>query len=225
MAVLTEGRHPGEFIINEAAGNYCREAITVLSGEGVLPAGSVVGVVPTDTGTVTVGAPAFTGTGNGTLTKATPAYGAGVQEGTYTARLIEAGADSGQFEVLRPDGTLDGYATVGVAYDGQVKFTIADGSTDFSAAAQFTLAVSIADLAGAGKYRSADPTNSDGSAVAKAIIIYGVDATSADVVVAALVRGPSEVNGNCLEYDAEVDDAPKKATKIAELAAVGIIVR
>lgn len=225
MTVITEGRHPGEFIINEAAGHYCREAVTVLSGEGKLSAGQVIGLVAADAGAVTVGNPAFTGTGNGTLTKATPAYGAGVQEGTYTVRLIEAGTDLGQFEVLRPDGTLDGYATVGVAYDGQVKFTIADGSTDFSAAAQFTLAVTLADPTGAGKYRSADPTNTDGSGVAKAILIYPVDATDADVEVAALVRGPAEVNGNCLVYDAAVDDAPKKAAKVAELVAAGIIVR
>lgn len=225
MTTFTEARHPGEFILNEADGHYCREAITILSGEGKLVAGTVIGLVKADTGAVTVGAPAFTGTGDGVLTRATPAYGAGVQEGTYTARLVEAGSNSGQFEVRRPDGTLDGYATVGSAYDGQVKFTIADGSTDFSAAAQFTLAVTIADPTGPGKYRSADPTNTDNSGVGAAILLYPVDATSADVKVTAIVRGPCEVNGKCLTYDAAVDDAPKTATKIAELAAVGIIVR
>jgi hypothetical protein len=224
MAALTEARHAGEFIMNEGDGHYSREKITVLLGEGVLRAGHVLGKVLADKGAVTVGNPAFTGTGNGVLTKATPAYGAGVQEGTYKVRLIEAGADAGQFEVIRPDGTIDGHASVGVAYDGQVKFTIADGATDFSAAAQFTLAVTIADPTGAGKYRSADPTNTDGSEVAVAILLNGVDATSADVADVAIVRH-AEVNGNLLTYDAAVDDAPKKATKIAELAAVGVIVR
>lgn len=224
MATLSEARHAGEFLLSEGNNHYSRETITILSGEGALKAGQVVGKVAADTGAVTVGNPAFTGTGDGTLTKADPAYGAGVQEGTYTIRLIEAGANAGQFQVTRPDGSIDGYAAVGVAYDGQVKFTIADGATDFSAAAQFTLAVTIADPTGAGKYRSADPTNTDGSGVAKAIILYPVDATSADVKVAAIVR-QAEVNGNILTYDAAVDDAPKKATKIAELLAVGIIVR
>lgn len=224
MAVFNEARHAGEFILTEDDGHYSRDAITILSGEGALAAGQIVGLVAADKGAVTVGNPAFTGAGDGVLTKATPAYGAGVQEGTYTIRLVEAGANAGQFEVVRPDGSLDGFATVGVAYDKQVKFTIADGATDFSAAAQITLAVTIADPTGVGKYRSADPTNTDGSGVAKAIIIYPVDATSADVEVAAITRH-AEVNGNILTYDAAVDDAPKKATKIAELRAVGILVR
>jgi hypothetical protein len=225
MTTLTERPHAGEFILNEAAGHYCREPITILSGEGVLKAGQVIGLVKGDTDTIAVGSPAFTGTGNGTLTRASPAYGAGVQEGTYTVRLIEGGTDSGQFEVRRPDGSLDGYAVVGTAYTGQVKFTIADGSTDFSGAAQFTLAVTIADPTGVGKYRSGDPTNTDGSGIARAVLLAEVDATSADAAGVAFVRGPCELNGNCLTYDAGVDDAPKKATKIAELLAVGIVVR
>jgi hypothetical protein len=225
MPALVEGRHAAEFIMMEEGNNYSREAVTVLSGEGVLAPGTLIGLVAADAGAVTVGAPAFTGTGDGALTKATPAYGAGVQEGTYTVRLLEIATDAGQWIVTRPDGTIDGYATVGVAYGGEVKFTIADGATDFSAAAQFTLAVSIADPTGVGKWRAADPTNTDGSQVARGILIYEVDATTVDVAVAALVRGSAIVNGNILTYDANVDDAPKKATKIAELAAVGILVR
>jgi hypothetical protein len=224
MTELTEARHAGEFILNEGPGHISRENITILSGEGKLVAGQVIGLVKADKGAVTVGAPAFTGTGNGVLTAANPAYGAGVQEGTYVVRLGEAGADSGQFEVKRPDGTIDGYATVGAAYTGQVKFTIADGSADFSAAAQFTLAVTIADPTGVGKYRSADPTNTDGSQTAVAVLLDGVDATSADAAAVAIVR-EAEVNGNCLTYDAGVDDAPKKAAEIAALKSAGIIVR
>lgn len=224
MAVFNEARRAGEFILTEDEGHYSRDAITILAGEGKLAAGHVVGRVAADKGAVTVDAPVFAGTGDGALTKASPAYGDGVQEGSYIVRLLEAGANAGQFEVVRPDGTVDGFAAVGVAYDGQVKFTIADGATDFVAAAQFTLAVTIADPTGVDKYRSADPTNTDGSGVARAILIYDVDATSADVAVAAITRH-AEVNGKILTYDAAVDDAAKKAVKIAELAAAGIIVR
>ena len=224
MTALTEGRHAGEFILNEAQGHYCREVVTVLAGEGKLPAGAVIGKVAADTGAVTVGAPS-TLAGKGALTKATPAYGAGVQEGTYRVQCIEVEADGGAFEVIRPDGTVDGVAVVGVAYDGQVKFTIADAATDFAIGDAITLAVSIADPAGAGSYRSADPTNTDGSGAAKAILIYGVDATSADAKAVALVRGPSEVKGAALTYDAAVDTDGKKATKIAELKDAGILVR
>lgn len=224
MSTLTQDKVPLQFLLGEEDRDYSRDNITILSGEGKLKPGMLLGKVLADHGAVTVGAPAFTGTGNGVLTRASPAYSATVKEGTYTVRLIEAGANAGSFEVIRPDGSIDGIAEVGVAYDGQVKFTIADGSTDFSAAAQFTLAVSIANPTGVGKYRSADPTNTDGSAVAVAVLGYAVDATSADAVSVGFTRVAS-VKTSELIFDANVDDAGKKTTKLAELAAVGIIAR
>ncbi|MDC7784774.1 head decoration protein [Rhodoplanes sp. TEM] len=124
MTVLKEGRHPGEFIINEADGTYCREAIVISSGAGKVEPGTVLGKI------------------------------------TAT-----------------------------------------------------------------GEYKPAAVGASDGSDKAAAINIYGVDATSADQKVAAIVRGPAEVNGNFLVFDASVDTAAEKATKLAELAAIGIIVR
>lgn len=75
-----------------------------------------------------------------------------------------------------------------------------------------------------GKYVPSPATGSDGSQTGVAICIYGVDATSADVKVAAITRG-AEVNGKTLEYAASVDDAAKKAAKATQLKAVGIIVR
>jgi hypothetical protein len=141
MTELSEGRHPAAFVLSEAQGKRSRANLLIAASMTVL-AGTVLAAIAAGSG-VTVGTPAFTGTGNGAITLANPAYGAGVQAGTYVVRLIEAGSDSGQFEVIRPDGTIDGLATVATAYDGQVKFTIADGATDFSAAAQFTIGVSI----------------------------------------------------------------------------------
>ena len=123
MASFTEARHAGSFILSEGPGHYSRENITILSGEGKLVAGQVIGKV------------------------------------TAT-----------------------------------------------------------------GKYRSADPVNADGSQGAAAILFDAVDATSADAIAVAIVRG-AEVNGNLLTYDAAVDDAPKKATQIAALKTATIIVR
>lgn len=64
----------------------------------------------------------------------------------------------------------------------------------------------------------------DGAETATAIILYEVDATSADVNVAAITRD-AEVNGNILTYAADVDTDPERAAKATELAAVGIVVR
>jgi hypothetical protein len=163
MTILTEGQHTGEFLVSEAPGARSRETLTIGRSQ-TLVAGQVVALIPTDTGAVTVGAPAFTGTGDGTCTRANPAYGAGVQEGTYIVRFIEAVAHGGNFQVIRPDGTIDGLAIVGVAYAGQIAFTLADGGTDFSDDAQFTLAVSIANATNATKYIAYNQDGTDGSA-------------------------------------------------------------
>lgn len=47
MPVLTEGRHPGEFIMSEANRARSRDNITIASGAGVVKAGTVLGKLTT----------------------------------------------------------------------------------------------------------------------------------------------------------------------------------
>lgn len=82
----------------------------------------------------------------------------------------------------------------------------------------------LGKITASGKYKASTATGSDGGQTAAAVLLYDVDATSADVKVAAITRG-AEVNGKILAYDATVDDDAKKAAKATQLAAVGIIVR
>jgi hypothetical protein len=82
----------------------------------------------------------------------------------------------------------------------------------------------LGKLTSGGKFVPSPATGSDGSQTAVAINIYDVDATSADMKVAAIVRS-AEVNGKVLEFAASVNDDTKKAAKATQLAAVGIIVR
>jgi hypothetical protein len=56
------------------------------------------------------------------------------------------------------------------------------------------------------------------------VALYGCDASSADQTI-AVIRRDAEVNANILSYASSVDDAAKKAAKVAQLAAVGIIAR
>jgi hypothetical protein len=102
--------------------------------------GSLEAAAGTKVGTVG----AVTGTGNGTFTMASPSTSAGAKIGAWKVVCIEPATDAGTFQVFDPDGNLDGVATVGVAYAGNIKFTIADGSTDFTAGAHFTVTV-VAD--------------------------------------------------------------------------------
>lgn len=224
MTVIYEGKHAGEFIISEEENLHCRDAVLVAASQVIVP-GQIMGTVMVNEGTITVAANAFTGTGNGTLTPASPAYGPGVQEGTYTTRLIEAGANTGQFEVRRPDGTIDGFAVVGTLYDGQLRFTIADGATDFAAGAQFTQAVTIAEAADVRQFKALNLAAADGAEVGVAIAVYGVTTGVGQTAsISAMVRGPAQVRRENLTYAAGID-AAGKAAQDANLAQRGIIVR
>lgn len=79
-------------------------------------------------------------------------------------------------------------------------------------------------ITASGKYQLSPATGADGSQTAVAVALYGCDATSADQKITAIVRG-AEWNANTLTYDATVNSAPARATKQAQLAAVGIIAR
>lgn len=217
---LTEARHAGEFVLSEGAGHISRDNIVVLSGEGKLSAGQVLGkTVTSSTAVATAKAGNTVGSGAMMLDGTTPVLST-AKQGRYSVICIEPGSNTGTFEVIDPNGVLLGtYVAASAAFAIDIKFTIAD-ATDFVAGDAFFVDVAIAGV----KYRSADPTNTDGSGIACAVLFAPVDATSADAKGVAFLR-TSEVIGATLSYDAAVDDATKKALKIAELAAVGIIVR
>lgn len=84
-------------------------------------------------------------TGNGVLTLATPKVAAPVVEGVYRVRITEPAANAGSFTVERPDGVEYADGTVAVAFDNEVRFTLADGATDFVAGDSFTITVTATD--------------------------------------------------------------------------------
>lgn len=209
---ISQNRPAASFILTEANGMISREAITVLSGQGKLKAGSVMGRAA-QAGTASAAAKAGN-TGNGVLSMdgTTPVL-AGAKTGRYTLTCIEPGTNVGTFEVTDPDGvSLGSYVVAAAAFANQIKFTIADGATDFVSGDMFFVDVTAVTY----KWKHADPTATDGSAEGRAILIYPVDATSADVAVAAIARH-AEVNNNLLVYHANVDNAAKIAIKNAEL--------
>lgn len=212
MTILTSTTRIKAFVLSEGEGTLSRENVTVTQSGTAILSGTVLGKITA--GAIAVGAVVAAGTGNGTCTKATPAYSAAAQAGSYVATCIEKTTDSGTFSVMRPDGTLDGIATVGTAYTGQVKFTIADGATDFSAGDTFTLPVTVA--AGSGKYVPYADNAADGSQVAAGILYNHLDAASGDIKAVAFVRS-CEVNGNEL--------TGLDANGTADLKALDVIVR
>lgn len=78
-----------------------------------------------------------------------------------------------------------------------------------------------------GKYvpsPNAEVEGSEGAEAAKAVLAYGVDATSADVQ-AVVIRRFAEVKKSLLVLHASVNDAGKITTKLGQLAAQNIIAR
>jgi len=223
MTVFTEGRHPGEGLMSEAGFHRSRGVAIIKGGIGILSPGTVLGrLTLAGTAASAVKAGGNTGTGVLTLDPAAPVL-AGAVSGVYQVRFIEAVANAGQFEVRDPGGHMIGVGSVGVAFATQIAFSIADGATDFAVGDGFDITVD----AGSGKFApspDAYTAGLEGAEVACAIALYGADATTDDVEIAIIERD-AEWNGHTVTFDASVDNDAKKATKAAQLAAAGIILR
>jgi hypothetical protein len=222
MAHLIEGRHAGEGLLYEAENYYSREAGVLAASEEVDVAG-VLGRI-SGGGAVTVTKTDVAGANKGVLTLANPAHGAGVKAGTYRVVFVEPAADAGTFVVEDPDGIVVGRGTVGVAFDAAVKFTIADGATDFLPGEQAQVHVAIAAPANFGQWRAWDPDATDGSQVARAVA-YDKAAAPADgtAAVLLLVRHCTWRAGD-LTFKAGITPE-EKALAIAQLIDAGITTR
>ena len=212
MATYTEGQRPFEALLYEED-ILAREAITIISGAGVVKAGTVLGKITTGT---TAAATAFAGnTGTGTV--GTITVGAGAINGTYKLVIIEPETDAGKFTVEDPNGKIIGTGTVAVAFSkGGLAFTLAD-ATDFVAGDGFDIVVA----SGSGKYTPYDDALTNGAQTAVAVNMYEVDATSAEKAVTGIVR-LAALKKDALQWHADVDSTAKTKA-YADLLAVNII--
>lgn len=222
MAALTEPLHEGEFIGELAMGlGYHVDAITLKSGESLV-AGAVIGAVETGTPTVTVGTP-ISGTGGtvGNGAVGTWTADAGVMEGAWKIVITAAASNAGKFEVVRPDGTIDGVGTVAVAYNGGINGTLADGSSDWAVDDVIPITVTYDGDDTAKQYVEYDPTNTDGSQTVAGILMKKTDASGGAVATTALLRGPATVNSNDLSWFSGAT-AAQKAEGVEQLLRLGI---
>jgi hypothetical protein len=94
----------------------------------------------------------------------------------------------------------------------------------FTGAVKLLAGTVLGKLASGGKYVISPHSGADGSQTGVAILFDDCDPTLGDVL-AAVVSGDAEVDGNALIYDATVTAGANVTTKNTELAAVGIKVR
>lgn len=184
----------GDFLHSEYDPTYTTDTKFVAAGVGVvrvLPERCLVAAVVLGAATVTPGAAVSASggaAGNGAIGVVTA--DAGALAGEYSIVIIEPASDAGTFEVIRPSGVLDGVGAIGVAYNGMINFTLADGATNFSAGDRIPVVVSYA--AGSGDLVRWDPT-----AVNGAQHIIGVNVLDQEAAVGVrgdpapyLARGP-----------------------------------
>lgn len=167
----------------------------IIEGNAVLARGTVMGQVTLPSATVTAG----TNTGNGTCTGVSLDVGADL--GTYT--LTATGADT--FNVTAPNGDPLSPATVGVAYNDQIAFTLTAGATAFVAGDKFTITGEQAS----GAYKVSVATASDGSQTPRAILADQVDTTAGNANGGVYLSG--EFNARAITFDASWTQATLKA--------------
>ncbi|MEA3044570.1 MAG: hypothetical protein QOH47_2408 [Sphingomonadales bacterium] len=206
MVITSTTKRDFYYLGESAAANIINEEIIIVSGAGKLGPGTVLGQI-TEGGTQTVAAAVAFAGNSGTGTVGSLTADAGANPGAYKIEITEPAANAGTFRVEKPDGSLDGTGTVGVAYNGTINFTISD-ATDFVAGDGFTVTVSYAT---SNKYALHDAAGVDGREAATAILGVGVDATDADVTTVATVRGPATIFGTCLTFKSGISDANKAA--------------
>lgn len=206
--------------------DYCFEQETALanSGSGLTPAGLFdIGLV---VGKISLGATTVTktdiGSGRGAITLASPASAAGTPAGDYEIIGQTAATNLGTFEVFKPDGTLDGIGTVGTAYTGAVKFTLADGSTDL--AVGDVAKINVVYAAGSGKVVPLNLSAVDGSQNVAGVVMRPVNVPSgADAQVVVVERQAILLDSGLVWPSGFTDSQIAAAT--VQLAALGIIVR
>jgi hypothetical protein len=225
---LSEGRHAAEGILSEANGKRSRGVSTIAASCTVLAMMLLGQIAEGDSGggvQTVAAAVAYAGNTAGSGTVGSLTADAHAPAGRYNLVCIEPGTNAGKFEVTKPDGTVDGIATVAVAYNGTLNFTISD-ATDFVAGDGFYVDVSYADVSTAGQWKPWDPEATDGTQNAGAVAIYPVTTGAGETAEISVIKRDAEINKNVVSLpdDYDLDDAEVIAA-FAQLEALGVIVR
>lgn len=195
----TEGNHAAEFIHSTANANRSFENI-VLTGSAPLAAGTVLGRKTTPVVTAD-----GDNTGDADLSGVTVTLGDEYQDGVYNLLCTAVATNSGTFAVIAPDGTELANLTVAVAYaSDHINLTLPDGTPDWAVGDRVTVTV------GGNLMAAFDPDASDGSEIARAILVNAADPSAGDVVAYALT-GEAEVKGVRLTWPAGITNAQKLA--------------
>ncbi|MFG1461735.1 head decoration protein [Xanthobacter sp. DSM 24535] len=217
MTTLTETLHAGGFLLSELPDFMSREAIVIAASQ-TLVAGHVLGKTATDTGVTATAAPVAGNTGNSTIAMANPAVSSKAKNGKY--RGVHLTATTVRWE--DPNGVEIGQSTHGAAFNKEVKFTITAGGTANVVGDAYEITVGIEDADEV--YKGFDPTATDGSEVAVAILWDGVTTGAGETARATAIVQIAAVTDGDLTWPDDIT-AIQKAAAIADLKRARITVR
>lgn len=156
------------------------ESATVLSGQGVVLRGTLMGKVRFGTPIVT---PTVGNTGSGAISAVS--LDASAQVGTYVIAAVSVATNYATFGVFAPDGSTLPQLTTNTAYSSHIKLTVTDGAPDYIVGDSIKVVVP----AGSGKLVKSLAASADGSQIPSAVLATNVDATSADASAVTYVTG------------------------------------
>jgi hypothetical protein len=219
MTILTEGGHAGEFILSEAEFGRSRDNLTVAVSQTLVP-GSILGatVVVANATAVASAAAGNTASSGIIAMDATP-----LTSIAKNGRYVGVASAATKVDWTDPDGVQIGVSTHGTLFNkGGIRLTITAGGTPNVVGDTFYVDVGVEP--GDMQYVAYNQDGTDGSQVAKAIAYDGVvTGGSATAKIAGITRA-AQVKGVELEWPADIT-AAEKALGVAQLAALGIIVR
>lgn len=221
--VISEGFYTGGFIVREAPGSRSRDVGVVSNAGGTtLDAGAGLVLARGNAGTAVAAAKSGGNTGNGVFTiDATAPVLSGAKAGVYTVRCITAAANGGTFRVEDPDGYVLGDVLVAATFSDDIKFSIADGGTDFVVGDGFDVTVTL------GNAQWVPFTNL--AAQREIGILYARQSiAAAGTVKSTIITRAAEVNAAELIYDASLSGNALTAAKAAAasmLSSAGVILR
>lgn len=217
--VLYEGARATAAIMSEGNFKISRENGIVAANQTILVNGFAARTAKANAVDVTT---SFAGTGNGAMTLANPAYASNVKDGAYKVICIAAATNGGTFRVEDPEGVSLGNVNVGSAFNKAIKFTIADGATDFAVGDEFTVTVAANDDDFV--WVAYNPAGTDGSEIPVGHSPYPVKTGANETVEAVFLVRDCELNKHVVAWPEGITDA-QKANAIQALAEQHIILR
>lgn len=207
MTAFTESRRPGEAILREEKGYMSRSELLVAPEVAIAMNSLLARVVLPD------GVPATTttdagNTGDGEVTVAIPAVSTKARIGVYRIFCIEAAEGGGRFMIEDPHGVEVGTVAVGAVFDGDIKFWISLGDTDFAVGDGFSLRVAI--VGDALVHVPFDPDGTDGSEVP---VAYAINSVASDVGVKRVwaISRIARLSSSMIAWPDEITDEQKAA--------------